>query len=500
MDSGDEHECENERRKKQRHEQTKALVIRELQQGEDSEISRSRGSDGRGKQLPRRGGLRGIGGRSRGPAAGQLDDGRVGKEIPEEGAPQSPQKIDEYDQSYMIQSNDIPMMREPVIYNTQVRKQHMDYKGLYTQVKRERNMNHYKRLKDDDIDYCFWSLFHFDFYKSVLYTRERPHIVPMKYVNWKHVEEKETSACHRAIQTCENLGIKDLMEFSYDWNVEILAQFHSTYFHSVDEDAFHWMTEGTHYKVDFITFARLLGFGAADKEADILHEDRVMKTDDIRFMYEHSNQATGMTTYLKSYYYILNLLFRETIHPKGGASTDLSRMSKSLLKKMAPGSDHFLVSRFIWYEVSTMLDDAKNGLPYAPYIMFIIERVSGIVFKKYVQHRPYSLTKLKGNDNSSGSGTAAVARSRHSQRSTATRSSTSKSTHRGSRLSRWMKAIFRTCSYAATQAYAARRDINEIKQHLKLPIRSLMPPPRFSDLLSLSGDDIPKDNETLQEV
>ena len=60
---------------------------------------------------------------------------------------------------------------------------------------------------------------------------------------------------------------------------------------------------------------------------------------------------------------------------------------------MALESDAFSVSRFIWAELSDSLDDARNDLPYAPYIMYIIERVSGIEFKKDVEHRPYRLTQ-----------------------------------------------------------------------------------------------------------
>ena len=60
---------------------------------------------------------------------------------------------------------------------------------------------------------------------------------------------------------------------------------------------------------------------------------------------------------------------------------------------MAPSSDAFSISRFTWIELSTSLDDARNDLPYAPYIMYIIERVSGIEFKKDVEHGPYRLAQ-----------------------------------------------------------------------------------------------------------
>jgi hypothetical protein len=35
---------------------------------------------------------------------------------------------------------------------------------------------------------------------------------------------------------------------------------------------------------------------------------------------------------------------------------------------MAPRSEAFPMSEFIWIDLSLALDDARNGLPYAPYI------------------------------------------------------------------------------------------------------------------------------------
>ena len=60
---------------------------------------------------------------------------------------------------------------------------------------------------------------------------------------------------------------------------------------------------------------------------------------------------------------------------------------------MALGSDAFSVSMFIWAELSDSMDDARNDLSYAPCVMYIIERVSGIEFKKDVEHRPHKLTQ-----------------------------------------------------------------------------------------------------------
>jgi hypothetical protein len=51
----------------------------------------------------------------------------------------------------------------------------------------------------------------------------------------------------------------------------------------------------------------------------------------------------------------------------------------------------FSVSIFVWTELSMALDDARNDFPYAPYVMYVIERVTGIEFKKDVEHMPYRL-------------------------------------------------------------------------------------------------------------
>lgn len=73
-------------------------------------------------------------------------------------------------------------------------------------------MNHYVWLKDQGIDYRFWSLFHYEFNNSVLYTKDE-YIVPMKYIDWQHIKSIETPVSGRVIQTVADHGIKDIMGF-----------------------------------------------------------------------------------------------------------------------------------------------------------------------------------------------------------------------------------------------------------------------------------------------
>jgi hypothetical protein len=59
------------------------------------------------------------------------------------------------------------------------------------------------------------------------------------------------------------------------------------------------MTEGVHYKIDFITFARLFGFSKEDREADIIHFEAHMNPNKIAATYEYDELADGSTTALK---------------------------------------------------------------------------------------------------------------------------------------------------------------------------------------------------------
>jgi hypothetical protein len=49
-----------------------------------------------------------------------------------------------------------------------------------------------------------------------------------------------------------------------------------------------------------------------------------------------------------------------------------------VLARFAPGGDKFNVPQFIWYEMRLAMEDGRRGLPYAPYLMFMIERVIGL--------------------------------------------------------------------------------------------------------------------------
>jgi hypothetical protein len=136
------------------------------------------------------------------------------------------------------------------------------------------------------------------------------------------------------------------------------------------------MTEGVHYKIDFTTFARLFGFSKKGRDAEVIHFEQHMNTSMISSTYEYEDLANGSTTALKSVYYVLNNMFRETIYPKGGSdSTSLRRFAPNLLARILPRARPFSVSRFIWFNLIEVTESDNCNLPYAPYIMYMIEMV-----------------------------------------------------------------------------------------------------------------------------
>jgi hypothetical protein len=88
----------------------------------------------------------------------------------------------------------------------------------------------------------------------------------------------------------------------------------------------------------------------------------------------------------------MNNLIRSTINPKDGAN--INGYARNVLARL-PDGDKFNVPHFIWVELSLAMDDRRRGRPYAPYLMFMIERVTGLRFSKDGIHTVYKIEKTK---------------------------------------------------------------------------------------------------------
>ena len=206
------------------------------------------------------------------------------------------------------------------------------------------------------------------------------------------------------------------------------------------------MTNGWHYRVDFVTFSQILGFGEEHRGYTYIHDEPRAEIHDISYMWRDRRIADSKRSGLHSFYYILNNLIRNTINTKDGAASDINGYVRNVLARFASGGDRFNVPRFIWTELTFAVEDGRRGLPYAPYLMFMIERVTRFYFPKDGMHTVYKIEKIQPATATQGAGSSHAHVDIHE-------SSCSRS-HRGGKMKKfgkWLKAIFGKCTYAAEE-------------------------------------------------
>ena len=93
----------------------------------------------------------------------------------------------------------------------------------------------------------------------------------------------------------------------------------------------------------------------------------------------------------------MNQFFRATIDAKDGDSAALRYYAVNLLARALPGGKLFCIMDFIWNELRRTMIEAKKSLPAAPYIMYMIERVTKVTFPKTVKHEPLHLYARSGD-------------------------------------------------------------------------------------------------------
>jgi hypothetical protein len=111
----------------------------------------------------------------------------------------------------------------------------------------------------------------------------------------------------------------------------------------------------------------------------------------MRSMYPSNKRGSvGTTADLLPFFAYLNHLFRRTITPREGDSSNIPSYNQNLLVAMAPhphGFD-FSVFDFMWEEIKAISESSLKSCGYASYIMHIIERVSGCTFGCDKKHHP----------------------------------------------------------------------------------------------------------------
>jgi len=113
-----------------------------------------------------------------------------------------------------------------------------------------------------------------------------------------------------------------------------------------------WMTEEERYQITFPEFVALFHLGDADIEYLKLHDRGVLEIKEMNFMYPKNMRGSwGKVKGLYTYYGVLNRLFRKTLTPRDGNTSDVTLFQRNLMAAMRRGAPQFSVGDFIWQEI-----------------------------------------------------------------------------------------------------------------------------------------------------
>ncbi|KAK3118829.1 hypothetical protein QOZ80_9BG0708810 [Eleusine coracana subsp. coracana] len=201
------------------------------------------------------------------------------------------------------------------------------------------------------------------------------------------MERKKNSVFKEIIEACEFHGIKGIMGFRYNWNQEIVSQFYSTVYFDERAKKLTWITEGERYSCTLSRFATLLGIRDSYDEPKCIHDGRIMLPSVMKYMYVNEDDCNPpYAAGFKPFYNVLHRMVRVSIAPMGGNVDHVPSFEKDLLDWIG-GSMKFNVFDFIYSEMWHMAITASRGCAYAPFIMFMIEKVTKKTFKKECEHK-----------------------------------------------------------------------------------------------------------------
>jgi hypothetical protein len=207
------------------------------------------------------------------------------------------------------------------------------------------------------------------------------------------MEGKGNRIFNEVVTACRAKHLRVDMAFRKNWNNEIIAQFFATLYveERGDTRKFHSMTEGKRYEITYEQFARLFGFGREDANRNKIHYALHLDARRIRFMYPSNKRGSvGTTANLLPFYAYLNRLFQRATTPREGDSSNIHSYNRNLLVAMAPRPHgfEFSVFDFIWEEIKAISESPLKSCGYAPFIIHMIERVTGRTFGCDKEHHP----------------------------------------------------------------------------------------------------------------
>jgi hypothetical protein len=135
-------------------------------------------------------------------------------------------------------------------------------------------------------------------------------MLDMKYIDTLSLCKLPKLELQQLVRDLKRMSLWQLMEFCKPWNSEIICQFYATYYLDISNHSIHWTTEGKHYKLDSVTFSRLLGFGKEVRKLPRILDFDQLEMTEYQYMYLDGHKADGKSTWLKPYYYVLNNILR----------------------------------------------------------------------------------------------------------------------------------------------------------------------------------------------
>jgi hypothetical protein len=142
----------------------------------------------------------------------------------------------------------------------------------------------YNLVKERGTDERFWTFFHQDWYRTVLYPKSSP-VVKQQYVDIEYMRNKKNMYFNKILEACDLHGITNLLQFRHNWNQEIMSEFYSTLFYDKKERIFIWMTNDRRFHMKLAQFVQILGLSSQLDIPKKLHSGRVMMPREMTPMY-----------------------------------------------------------------------------------------------------------------------------------------------------------------------------------------------------------------------
>lgn len=244
-------------------------------------------------------------------------------------------------------------------------------------------------------DIRFWLRFNADWYDSVILKKENI-TLEMQVMDWEYLRKFHTvPGVLEAIDACHDKGVANLMNLQKHWNEEVIAQFYATLYIDRANKVMHFMIQGKPLSVSYEHFAALLSFGTDDLAKDKIHDENLIDDSRMAFMYDpkYGHIEFGTTHGMMPLYRLLNQFIRKTLSPKVGDQTNISNIAKNLLLRLSPGQPDFSVFDFIWEEIIVNSVSSNMGCKYAPWIFYMICKVTGVRIKYDKEHTVYKPAK-----------------------------------------------------------------------------------------------------------